>query len=234
MSKHIYADRQTDSLYKYLRHKHGQNNPRANGYLFQSYFLYEQKILMSEVTNEHQIVVDIGCGSGLMIKPLTGQIKAAIGIDFNEIACVDAKSNDVPVVRGDAFMLPLADETIDMVLNCQFLNQQTSQNTQHLINELHRILRKGGRCVLIWRNHRAMIHKIALSLFSILDKLTGSPTFPYHDNPVDDVENFCKAAGFTRIVKKELVFPLIKWRTQNTGGLLGSLIGASCFIVADK
>ncbi len=233
-SKPVTADTETNELYKHMRQKYGEGNSRANGYICQRFFLNEQKIVLSEVDANFQTVIDIGCGSGLMLKPLIGRIKSVIGFDFNEIACADARLNGLPVIRADAFRLPLPDNSVQMALNCQFLNQQPTNNAQDLVKEMNRVLCKGGRCLLVWRNHRAAIHQLALLLFNSWHRIVGNPRFPHYDNPVNVIEQMLIGSGFSKIVKKELIFPLINWRTSNVDGLAGKLIGASCFIVAEK
>ena len=82
------ADEKVNELYLELRNKHGEGNSKANGYLWHGYFLREQKLLFSlleslappesaadkndrdklAANKRGRILLDVGCGSGLMRK----------------------------------------------------------------------------------------------------------------------------------------------------------------------
>jgi hypothetical protein len=67
MSKHeISASREVDNLYVGLRRRYGDDSARANGYLYEGYFLGEQRILFSLLDVNAQTLVDVACGTGLM------------------------------------------------------------------------------------------------------------------------------------------------------------------------
>ncbi|MCG8450643.1 MAG: class I SAM-dependent methyltransferase [Pirellulales bacterium] len=217
-----------------MREKHGALDSGANGYRLQSYFLREQEILLAEV-GAADTVVDLACGSGLMIQPLVlaGNGRRVLGVDYNEIACNDARANQLNVIRGDVFKLPFAADSVDRIINSQFLNQQTPENSRHFIREVHRVLKPGGRLIMIWRNDRAVIHKLAVLVYSVIDKLTGRPAFPYYDNYIEDLAGAARSLGFTEI-KKFLTFPLLRWQFHDLESPAARVFGASCFLVLEK
>ncbi len=228
------ADKQTDQLYHNLRSRHGDSDAGANGYRLKSYFLREQELILGEVGDAERIV-DLGCGSGLMVKPLTGDAgeRLVFGLDFNEIACRDARCNQLAVIRGDIYSLPLADDSVDRIINCQFLNQQPPEKARHFLTEASRVLKPGGRLVMIWRNDRAVIHKVAVLVYRYIDKLTGRPEFPYFDNYIEDLSGFAFGLGL-REVRKILTFPLFRWQFSRLDSVPARLFGASCFLVLEK
>ncbi len=230
----VSADRDTDKLYRNLRSRHGGSNAGANGYRLRSYFLREQELVLAETTGS-RVVVDLGCGSGLMIQPVSSSFpdKHVYGLDFNETACVDAKNNKIKVVRGDVYSLPFADDSIDCVINCQFLNQQPPDKARYFVSEVYRILDTNGRLVMIWRNDKAFIHKLAVSAYHYIDKLTGRPEFPYFDNDIHELAAYAAQLGF-QVVKSKLVFPLFRWQFDNPQSIAARLFGASCFLVLEK
>ncbi len=226
-------DKDTDRLYENLRSRHGDTNPGANGYRLEQYFLREQEMILSEISDSNNTIVDLACGSGLMVKPLSKDNHLVIGIDFNETACRDAQSNQIKIIRGNVFAIPLADSIADRVINCQFLNQQPQGKAEQLLNEVYRILKPGGRLVLIWRNDRALIHRFAVFIYRYIDKITGRPEFPYYDNYIDDLENYCKNIGFSP-VNKFLTFSLLSWKYYKLDSIAAKSLGASCFLVVEK
>jgi len=227
------ADEQTNKLYASMRKKFGHINALANGYRSQKYFLAEQEILISTIDQDAKNIFDIGCGSGLILEPLLSDRINTIGIDFNHDACHAAYQNRLPVIRGDAYNLPIASNCIDQVTNCQFLNQQKLGSPNYLFKEIYRILKPGGSATIIWRNGTALIHRIAHVILVVYDLARSMPIFPQVNHRINDVCKQAKNSGFDLEIK-ELMFPLFRWRSKNINGFLGIVIGASCLIKIRK
>jgi len=224
------ADREVDRLYASLRSRHGRASARANGYRLQRYFTREQEMILAEVAHTRGIVVDIGCGSGLLAAPLARRGRCVLGIDFNRIACRDARANGIRVVRGDAFRLPFAERSIGCVVNSQFLNQQHPASARRLVEECARILHPGGRAILVWRNGSAWIHRAAQAVYGVLDVLSARPRFPHVDHPIEALCGHARGCGL-RVLCRQLVFPLWRWRSDAIDSPAARLIGASAFVV---
>jgi len=216
-----------------MRSRFGIINPKANGYRLEKYFLKEQEMILSEISDNNKVIVDLACGSGLMLKPINENSRLIIGIDFNEIACHDAKDNSIYIVRGDVFSIPLADSSVDQVINCQFLNQQPNYKAEYLLDEVYRVLKPGGRSIFIWRNDRAFIHKLAVFIYRYVDKITGRPEFPYYDNYVSDLASYSNKIGFS-VVSQYLTFPLFNWNFHKLDTIGAKTLGASCFLIVEK
>ena len=227
------ADEDVDKLYRSVREAYGDSNPMANGYRLQQYFLREQAMLFEQVPDDAGIVVDIACGSGLMIQPLAAPGRTLVGVDYNQDACLAARQNGIDILRGNAFSVPLANACCDLVVNCQFLNQQNSERAKTLIDEVYRILKPGGRLVLVWRNDRAWVHKLAVFIFRYYDRLIGRPDFPHFDNDILDLAAYAKDLGFD-IIESRLCFPLLNLRFENFNHIAARALGASCFLVVEK
>ena len=231
--KDVSADRHVDNLYASMRGRYGAQNSRANGYLYEGYFRREQRILFSLLNTEARILVDVGCGSGLMVAPLISRREKVIGVDFNLDACRAARANGLSVVRGDAFGLPLGSDSVDEVVTCQFFNQQRPEAVRQFVTESARVLRPGGRSILVWRNGRAMVHRIALSYFGFLDRLRGLPRFPYENHSLAQIRTYAGAAGL-RVALESVSFPPIAWRSEAVDSWLARVIGASNICVLEK
>ena len=228
------ADREVDSLYRSLRGRYGADNARANGYRYHGYFLREQAMLFAALEQPASgTVVDIACGSGLMLQPLIGGACRVVGVDFNVDACHDARTSGLAVIRGDAFALPLATASVDQAVNCQFLNQQSRDNAKRFVAEAGRVLRPGGRLVIVWRNGGSLIHKLAHAIFSALERLAGHPTFPVVDHDIAAVEADARAAGLD-VAARYATFPPFGWQTTRPASLAARLIGASYVLVLRK
>jgi arsenite methyltransferase len=99
------------------------------------------------------VVVDIGCGAGmdlLLAATDAGTQGRAIGVDMTESmrekALASARIADlenVEVRLGDAMSLPLADESVDVVISNGVLNLVPDKLAAY--GEVFRILKSGGR-----------------------------------------------------------------------------------------
>lgn len=225
------ADKSVNELYGGIRNRY--NDARANGYRLHTYFLREQEIILSTLDHNPGIVIDIGCGSGLMAIPLISKSKLLLGIDFNEQACKTAKKNSLTTIRGNAFSMPLDTQCINSAYCCQFLNQQSHNDMKLLLSESYRVLLPNGKLILIWRNGEALIHKVAHLLFSLLDKAAGRPSFPMVNHSLSSVEDFAKKTGFAT-TRKQAIFPLLRWHSDNINGFLAKIIGASFILVLKR
>jgi SAM-dependent methyltransferase len=224
------GDRATDELYHGMRSRHGRGSARANGYRYEAYFRREQAVLLSLLDRDAPLTVDACCGSGLMLLPLVGGAGTVFGIDFNADACAAARANGFPVVRGDAYRLPLADGSVAQMTNCQFFNQQDAAGVDTFLAEVARVLAPGGRLVLVWRNGSALIHRLAHALLTVMDRLRGMNVFPQHVHALETVAARAAAVGL-EVVHRELSCPPLGWRTTATAGLAGRIAGASCVLV---
>lgn len=227
------GDKTTDGLYAGMRDRFGEASPLANGYRYRGYFLREQALLLSLLDSSAPVLVDVACGSGLMLAPLLGQRALVFGVDFNADACRAAAANGFPVVRGDAFALPLPDAAIDEITCCQFFNQQTPAAVASFVREAARVLRPGGRAVFVWRNAGAFVHRVAHFGLTAMDRLRGREVFPQYGHAFADVDRYAADAGL-EVGTKLVSFPPLGWRSARVGGVLAGAIGASCVLVASR
>lgn len=229
----ISADKDIDSRYKFLRDRHGETNPQANGYRVGSFFEREQRVLLSALDRQNGPFLDVACGSGLMLTPLLQEGHDICGLDFNEDACEAAHENGIQILRGDAFNMPLKDESIGQIVNCQFLNQQPPEQTKQFIEECARVLKSGGQLIILWRHANSMIHKTAHTMFTIMDRFTGQPPFPQYEHPLEEIKDFATAAGL-QVEKEAVTLPFLKPDMICANGMRAKIIGASLFIVLKK
>ncbi|GJL85506.1 MAG: hypothetical protein DHS20C02_12810 [Micavibrio sp.] len=227
------ADTNVDARYKFLRDRHGEENPQANGYRLGSFFAREQRVLLSALDYKKGPFLDVACGSGLMLAPLLKEGHMVYGLDFNDDACIAAIQNGIKILRGDAFNMPLADNTIGQIVNCQFLNQQPPEQTKKFIEESARVLKPGGQLIILWRHARSMIHKTSHAVFTFMDRFTGQPPFPQYEHPMQEVQSFAEASGL-EVKQKAVTLPFLKRDMICTDGLTAKTIGASLFIVLRK
>lgn len=229
---HVTGDRETDAMYVGLRGRYAADNAKANGYRSQAWFRREQQLVLDAVGDGNGVVVDVGCGSGLMLQPLVGK-RPVVGVDFNVDACHAATRAGLTVIRGDAFGLPFADDSIDVAISCQFFNQQSPEGVHKCVAEIARCLRPGGHAVLVWRNGQAWIHRIAHTLLSLVDKIVRRPTFANVNHPLDVVTTVAQRHGL-QLSRGEVSLPLLRWSASSQSRFARNTWGASWVAVLAK
>ena len=220
------ADARTDRLYDELRKRFGEASPKASGYLSERFFLRERELVLDAIGAESGTVVDLGCGAGLITLPLVPAVGRVFGLDFNAAACRQAGRHGLRVVRGDAFDLPLADAAADLVVNVEFIQQYGAEAVGCLLNEVARVLRPGGRLVIVWSNRAALVHRAASAALRILDRRHGSASNGHVHHAPPRVRSAAEAAGLV-LDEWFAIFPPLRWRARSVGGPLVGMIGSS-------
>jgi 2-polyprenyl-6-hydroxyphenyl methylase/3-demethylubiquinone-9 3-methyltransferase len=92
------------------------------------------------------VLVDLGCGAGLLAPHLAGKGYRHVGVDLSRAALPQAGDHGVHAVRGDVLRVPLADEVADVVCAGEILEHVP--DLPRAVAEACRILRPGGMLVL--------------------------------------------------------------------------------------
>jgi uncharacterized protein (TIRG00374 family) len=128
--------------------------------LVQRYFQRRktESIKNSLSIEKNDVLIDIGCGSGVQIKALgkTGYI-LAIGIDVNLNALRFARERSLPdteFIIADSQYLPIKSSYADKIICAEVIEH--IKNPQHLVNEIARVLKKGGAVVITTPNDRSV------------------------------------------------------------------------------
>jgi len=88
----------------------------------------------------HGVLVDIGSGNTPYKPFFKEKIKDYITIDTINF------KGDKPDIFGNALNLPIKDNSVDTIFSSQVLEHVPNPNK--MINEIHRVLKKGGVCIL--------------------------------------------------------------------------------------
>jgi SAM-dependent methyltransferase len=105
-----------------------------------------------------ELVVEVGCGVGLDGSRFLEGAARYVGVDRSDVAVRTARGNfnmlglQGAVVQGDATALPIASASVDFVYSHGVLHH--IPDTAAAVREIERILRPGGRC-LVMLYHRA-------------------------------------------------------------------------------
>jgi 2-polyprenyl-6-hydroxyphenyl methylase / 3-demethylubiquinone-9 3-methyltransferase len=102
--------------------------------------------LVPRATRPGAVLVDIGCGGGLLAPHVAGAGYHHIGVDISPTALRQAAEHGVHPVRGDALAVPLADGCADVVCAGEILEHV--DDLPRAVAQACRLLRPGGLLVL--------------------------------------------------------------------------------------
>lgn len=103
------------------------------------------------ILKKEKIVLDVGCGTGLLFPHLATKVKLVIGIDVSSSIINQAKKRakeyeNTALVISDADHLPFPNETFDAVLAITLLQNMSKPN--QTLNEMKRVTKQTQRIVV--------------------------------------------------------------------------------------
>jgi 2-polyprenyl-6-hydroxyphenyl methylase/3-demethylubiquinone-9 3-methyltransferase len=113
-------------------------------------------------TRPGAVLVDLGCGAGLLAPHLAGKGYRHVGFDLVRSALEQAATHGVAPVHADVTRLPLADGCADVVSAGEVLEHVA--DLRAVVAEACRVLRPGGLLVLDTLNDTALARFVAVTL----------------------------------------------------------------------
>jgi len=143
--------------------------------------------LIDETGIDNPILLDAGCGEGYYTSAFISHCEHVTGVDLSKAAVRHAskKCKDAEFAVCSVYHLPIADETVDVIVNCFSPMAE---------GEFHRVLKKGGYLIYVVPGSRHL-----WELKSIL-----------YDNPYENEEKIEQYEGFEfiKVEKAENLFTL--------------------------
>ncbi len=103
-------------------------------------------------------VLEVGCGTGLILKEIAPAARRAVGIDISPGMLEQARERGLDVHEGTATELPFEDGSFDMVYSFKVLAHV--EEIEQAMCEVARVLRPGGRAALEFYNRRSLRYLI--------------------------------------------------------------------------
>jgi SAM-dependent methyltransferase len=111
-----------------------------------------------------ELILDIGCGTGGLLRYFAKQGRSAVGVDFSAHAL--AHADGCAVARADAMRLPFAAGAFDAVV-CIDLLELDSVRPADLTAEAVRVLRQDGRGLLVAAAHQWLLSEHDRAVHSV-------------------------------------------------------------------
>lgn len=102
-------------------------------------------------------LLEIGCGGGESLKMFDRWGWTTEGLDFDEAAVANARAKGLMVHQGDLFSCNYAAGSFDAIYSSHVLEHVP--HPEELLLECHRLLKPGGRCVILTPNAGSIGHR---------------------------------------------------------------------------
>ena len=132
--------------------------------------------LVPPARRDGAVLVDLGCGAGLLAPHVAGKGYRHVGVDLTASALAQAAAHGVVPVRGDVTAVPLRDGCADVVTAGEILEHVT--DLPAAVAQACRLLRPGGLLVLDTLADTALCRFAAITL---AERMPGGPPRGIHD-----------------------------------------------------
>ena len=90
-------------------------------------------------------VLEVGCGTGLLLRHIRAFARSARGVDLSPGMLEKARARGLDVVEGSATALPFADASFDVA--CSFKVLAHVRDVRRALDEMARVVRPGGHVI---------------------------------------------------------------------------------------
>lgn len=125
-------------------------------------------------------VLDAGCSDGQVMEMIAKKGNDVFGFDLSKNAVEIAKKRGLKVKTGNLLEIPFEDSSFDVVF-CSHVIEHIF-DTNKTLEEFHRVLRKGGKLIIMTENLNSLKERI-LFLFGRTPTVMADPSHVKFFNP---------------------------------------------------
>ena len=134
-------------------------------------------------------VLEVGCGTGLVLEPLSQMADQAFGIDISRGMLSKALARGLKAAQASATDLPFKDNTFDAVVSFKVLAH--IEDIKQTMSECTRVLKPGGHLVLEFYNKNSLRHlvKVLKPAHKVAASTTDDQVYTRYDS-LQDIKNY--------------------------------------------
>jgi 2-polyprenyl-6-hydroxyphenyl methylase/3-demethylubiquinone-9 3-methyltransferase len=192
---------------------------RPNGAFVMLHWLAESRAaLIPKATRPGAVLVDLGCGAGLLAPHVRELGYRHVGVDLVTPSLEQARGHGVSPIRADVHAVPLSDGSADAVSAGEILEHVADPST--VVSEACRILRPGGTLVLDTINATAIARFITVT---VGERIPGGAPKGIHDPrlfvPPSLLVNECARHGVKLHIRgiRPAAAGLLRWLVTRRG-----------------
>lgn len=123
-----------------------QREQYAKGGFGRKYWDYRDAMTLKHVIGPR--VLDAGCGEGITLEKLTALFPQAEGVDIDPENIAICQQQKLNVAKADLTNLPFEDKSFDSIVFMEVIEHLAAP--QPVLNELARVMRPGGRMIIVY------------------------------------------------------------------------------------
>jgi SAM-dependent methyltransferase len=125
--------------------------PRDHGY---HRYLDEAEVAVAQPWVTGKEVLEVGCGTGLILERLSRVAERAVGVDLSPGMLEHARARGLDVHEGSATALPFEDASFDAAVSFKVLAHV--EDISVAMGEMGRVVRPGGRVIAEFYNRKSV------------------------------------------------------------------------------
>ena len=147
-----------EEIRKYWESKASEEGDNPSSTIKDHEFREMEIAVISKYLKDRDVVLDIGCGNGFSTACYSEKVSKITGADYiqdfidwaNKLYVNENNRNKLEFRQADALGLPFKDGEFDVVLSERMLiNLSTWDDQKKALNNMRKVLKKGGRLILL-------------------------------------------------------------------------------------
>lgn len=146
---------------------------------------------------ENANVLHAGCGSGQVDVDITSYVNiTALDISPKALAFYRKTNKDnCTLVHGSIMDIPLKENSLDGIYNLGVMEHFTEEEIAKILSEFHRVLKSGGKAVLLWPPEFGLSVLFFKALTIFFEKVLGRKNVKFHPDEITRLKS--KKQGYS-------------------------------------